>query len=121
MIARDNVNKKPVLGLKDRKTGTVKAYVVPDTTRETLFPILLNEIEKGSIVVTDEYNSYHTLGQHFSHGRVTHGAKEYVNGIFHTNGIENFWRPFKTGYQRYISLGKQRAFTGLCWGICIAL
>jgi transposase-like protein len=89
--------KTPVVGMKDRKTGSVKALVVVDTKRETLFPILINAIEKDSIVITDENPTYHTLGDHFSHGRVCHSAKEYVNGMFHTNGIENFWSHLKRG------------------------
>lgn len=67
------------------------------TKRETLFPILIRSIEKDSIVITDENPTYHTLSDHFSHGKVCHSAKEYVNGMFHTNGIENFWSHLKRG------------------------
>jgi hypothetical protein len=28
---------------------------------------------------------------------VNHSSGVYVNGAFHTNGIENFWPPFKCG------------------------
>jgi transposase-like protein len=94
---RTNVTKTPVLGLKDRKTGTVKAHVVPNVTSEIVYPILIAGIEENSIVVTDEYRVYDRLSNHFSHGKVIHSAKEYVNGHFHTNGIENFWSHLKRG------------------------
>jgi transposase-like protein len=94
---RTNETKTAVLGMKDRKTGQVKAQVVPNVSREVIYPILLNSIEKDSIVVTDDFSTYNKLGEHFSHGRVKHGAKEYVNGMFHTNGIENFWSHLKRG------------------------
>jgi hypothetical protein len=31
------------------------------------------------------------MGQHFYHGVVNHSAKEFVNGMAHTNGIESVW------------------------------
>jgi hypothetical protein len=37
------------------------------------------------------------IGEHYSHIRVNHSAKEYVNGFAHTNGIENFWSHLKRG------------------------
>jgi transposase-like protein len=90
-------SKTPVVGLKDRKTGHVKAQVVPTVSVDVVFPILLLNIAKDSIVVTDEFPVYNRLSNHFSHGRVIHSAKEYVNGVFHTNGIENFWSHLKRG------------------------
>ncbi|MCC8426295.1 IS1595 family transposase [Mucilaginibacter sp. UR6-11] len=83
--------------MKDRATGTVKAHVVENVSSEIVYPLLISAIEKDSIVVTDEYRVYNKLSNHFSHGRVVHSAKEYVNGIFHTNGIENFWSHLKRG------------------------
>jgi transposase-like protein len=90
-------NKPIVLGIKDRKTGGVKAQVIPDTTSETMFPIIFRAVEKDSIIVTDEYRAYNKLSEYYSHGKVCHSAKEYVNGVFHTNGIENFWSHLKRG------------------------
>lgn len=94
---RNNDVKAPVLGMKDRKTGTVKAFVVPNTQAEILLPIIKKEIERDSIVITDEYSAYRNLHKDFSHGKVTHSAKEFVTGMFHTNGIENFWLHLKRG------------------------
>lgn len=94
---RTNDKKTAVLGMKDRKTGMVRATVVANVTRETIYPILLENIQENSIVVTDEFSTYRLLHRHFSHGRVCHSAKEYVNGVFHTNGIENFWSHLQRG------------------------
>jgi len=90
-------NKTAVLGMKDRKTGRVKAQVIEKRSSENIYPILISSIEKDSIVVTDEAPVYDKLNTYFSHGRVTHSAKQYVNGMFHTNGIENFWSHLKRG------------------------
>jgi transposase-like protein len=90
-------DKTAVLGMKNRKKGTVKAQVVANTQAATLVPILKNEIQADSIVITDENRAYVRLNDHFSHGTVNHSAKEYVNGHFHTNGIENFWSHMKRG------------------------
>jgi len=89
--------KAPILGMKDRVTGTVKVFAVPNTTSASLMSLIKKSIAEGSIVITDEYRTYDILGWKYKHGRVNHSAKEYVNGIFHTNGIENFWSHLKRG------------------------
>lgn len=91
------LDKGIVLGMKDRKTGTVKAQVVPNAQAETLIPLVRKAVQENSIVITDEWRAYHQLGETFSHGRVCHSAKQYVDGHFHTNGIENFWSHLKRG------------------------
>ena len=53
--------------------------------------------KKGAEVFTDEAAAYKGLsGVH--HKQVKHGAKEYVDGSAHTNGIESFWSLLKRGY-----------------------
>ena len=42
----------------------------------------------------------------YDHKTVTHGRREYVSGIVHTNGIENFWALLKRsikGTQTHVS------------------
>ena len=34
----------------------------------------------------------------YRHGTVKHSAKEFVNGMAHTNGIESVWSVLKRGY-----------------------
>src|SRR5665213_1819950 len=47
--------------------------------------------------MTDEYSGYNDLKHIHTHYKVNHGAKEYVNEMAHTNGIENFWSHLKRG------------------------
>src|SRR5260221_13357006 len=50
-------------------------------------------------MVTDGYDMYAFLsqGSEFKHVIVDHSSGQYVNGGFHTNGIENFWSLLKRG------------------------
>ncbi len=94
---RSTETKAPVLGMKDRVTGEVKVFAVANTKSESLMPLIKKYIKEGSVVITDEYRTYDILGWKYKHGRVNHSAKEFVNGMFHTNGIENFWSHLKRG------------------------
>lgn len=93
---RSTKTKKPVLGMRERG-GNVVAQVVDDTKSKTILPIIEGTITIGSEVYTDEYNAYNSLSKNYTHLRVNHGAKEYVNQMAHTNGLENFWSHLKRG------------------------
>ncbi len=88
--------KTPVIGLRERG-GNVIAKVVADRTKETLLPIVYGMVEPNSIVMTDDFIAYKNLGLTFEHYTVNHTAKEFVNGMAHTNGVENFWSHLKRG------------------------
>lgn len=89
-------NKTSVIGLRERG-GNVKAIVVPDRTKETLLPIIHENVAPDSILMTDELIAYQALDNYFEHYSVNHSAKEFVNEMAHTNGIENFWSHLKRG------------------------
>jgi len=88
--------KQPVFGMLERG-GNVIAKVVPNRNKETLLPIIKETIENDSVVMTDEYTAYKDLKIDYEHYKVNHSAKEYVNFMAHTNGIENFWSHLKRG------------------------
>nr|VFK50340.1 MAG: Transposase [Candidatus Kentron sp. TUN]VFK51489.1 MAG: Transposase [Candidatus Kentron sp. TUN]VFK59650.1 MAG: Transposase [Candidatus Kentron sp. TUN] len=55
---RGSVGKTPVVGIRERETGTVKASTVTDTTRETLHSMVSENVETGSTVYSDEHQGY---------------------------------------------------------------
>ena len=76
----------------------VKAKIVPNVRRVTLRPIIKENILPGSTISTDELRSYAVLPAHgYKHGSVNHRGDQWVNGIHHVNGIENFWKHLKCG------------------------
>ena len=88
--------KQPVIGMKERD-GNIVAIVVPDRNKETILPVIRNVVDKDSTIMTDDYSAYNDLKKDYSHFSVNHSAKEYVNAMAHTNGIENFWSHLKRG------------------------
>lgn len=80
-----------------KSTSIIKCEVAGDTTAKTVHPIVLANICPTSTIVTDEYKVYNGLDKNFQHAKVNHGAKEYVNEMAHTNGVENFWSHLKRG------------------------
>lgn len=87
-------HKTAVIGMLDRDSRQVRAKVVPNLRRETLQNEILNTIEFGSTVYTDQAVTYKSLKDQYVHDTVNH-ATQYVNGMVHTNGIENFWSLMK--------------------------
>jgi transposase-like protein len=78
----------------DRGLRQVRAQVVPNVKRETLQNAILDNVESGSTIYTDDSSGYDQLKRDFVHQIVNH-AKEYVHGQVHTNGLENFWSLVK--------------------------
>ena len=88
-------NKTVVFGMLERD-GDVMARVVPNVRKQTLQPIIAENVEIGSEVHTDELRSYSGLGKAgYDHDTVNHSAGEYVSGDCHVNGIEGFWARLK--------------------------
>lgn len=88
-------NKTVVLGMVERN-GMLKTGPIRTVWIDTIEPIVRENVERGTVVTTDEhgaYNDLHYLG--LDHSRVTHSVKEYVRGIHHTNTIEGHWGHFK--------------------------
>jgi len=63
-------------------------------------------------MVSDDARGYHGVKNEYAHVVVNHSAGQYVNGAFHTNGVENFWSLFKRGIIAPSQCFAQ-AFTGL--------
>lgn len=54
-------------------------------------------VEKGAILVTDEWGAYNGLKSNYQHEVLKHNEQEYVRNNFHTNSIEGFWSLLKRG------------------------
>ena len=70
---RGAVGKSAVLGAKDRKTNTITAKVVKDTTKPTVQEFINDTRSENAEVFTDEHRSYEGLSNHTS---VNHNQKQ---------------------------------------------
>ena len=87
--------KTAVVGLKDRASNRVAARVVPDTRSETVSRFIMEHVEPGARLYTDDSPVYASMPNHES---VKHSAMEYVRGPVHTNGYESFWSMLKRAH-----------------------
>lgn len=95
---RGYAHKHKVLSLVDRETGQARSMVVDDLKAKTLVPILQENIDAESRIMTDEAGQYTHLSRNFAdHGVVHHGRGEYGRGEIHTNTIEGYFSIFKRG------------------------
>ena len=99
--------KTPVFGMMERSAiinangeieniSNVHAFVVENTNKATLQPIIQQFVVEGSRVITDELNAYNGLSElGYTHAIVNHGVAEYAHGDIFTNSIEGFWSHFR--------------------------
>jgi ISXO2-like transposase domain/Transposase zinc-ribbon domain len=88
-------DKTIVMGMLERG-GTVRTQIITDRTKPSLHPIVRENVEPGSALITDEMAGYKGLGKEYVHQIIDHAVR-YVNGRVHTNGMENFWSLLKRG------------------------
>ena len=87
--------KAAVAGVKDRKSGKVKAKVVKSADKLTLHGFVHDNVTHGARLYTDEWPAYR--GIRMRHTAVKHSAGEYAVGDARTQGIESFWSMLKRG------------------------
>ena len=96
--ARSFHHKMKVLSLVDRATGRARSFVVNNTNKHEIVPILRSNISKEARVMTDEAPWHRLIRNDFAkHGTVDHSLGEYVNGSIHTNTVEGYFSIFKRG------------------------
>jgi transposase-like protein len=94
---RGAVGKVAVVGLRERG-GRVIAHPVANTDKEALQGAILEHVEIGSQLMTDEASGYSGIGGlFFDHDTVAHSAGEYSRGSVNTNSIESVWAVMKRG------------------------
>ena len=90
--------KAPVIGVRDRESGQVRAQVIPDTAGPTLRGFVRENAQPGAQVYSDGHGAYMALDGEYRHNYVQHSVGTYVIEQAHTNGIESFWSLLKRGY-----------------------
>lgn len=89
--------KKIVFTLVERG-GQARSFHIANVHANTLKPILFKNADRLSILMTDQWASYTTPGEHYwAHQTVNHSIGEYARGQWHTNTAENFFSIFKRG------------------------
>lgn len=95
---RGSVGKTAVVAMRERETGTVAAQTVESTDAATIHQAVINRVQAGSTLHTDEFAAYRGLGGLFyRHETVNHGEREYVRAGVTTNGVESTFAVLKRG------------------------
>lgn len=88
--------KEMVFSLVERQ-GKVRSVHTPSVSAATLRPMLVEQIEKGTKLMTDDAGQYRHMHEDFDHEIVNHGIGEYVRGAAHTNMVESYFAIMKRG------------------------
>ena len=94
---RGAIGKIPVFGIVERQ-GRIMSMVIPDTTKDTLQGIIRQNVERGTVVNTDEWKSYIGLNGDYTHLTVNHSDYQFKNCTAFTNTIESMWAVLKRAY-----------------------
>ena len=107
--------KPPILGLLQR-TGEVVIRMLPNVQQVTIKPVLMQLIQPGSLLYTDEYDIYTRLdvwGYH--HKTVNHAAGEYArdedgDGFHevHVNTLEGFWSLLRSWLRPHRGISQEK-------------
>lgn len=95
---RQFVEKKAKVFAAVERGGRVRARVIPNRSGEVLREQARELVLPSSMVFTDDYRLYVSVGRSFSqHHRINHSAKIYVDGDVHTQTVEGFFSLLKNG------------------------
>jgi transposase-like protein len=96
-VGRGTVGKTAVLSLRERG-GLTKVKVIANADAQTIQDVIVQNIEVGSTLHTDEAGAYADIGSlFFEHDTVNHSQKEIVRDGVTTNGIESVFAVLKRG------------------------
>ena len=91
-------DKVPVMGMLQRG-GKMNAYVVDDTKRKSIQPLIYRYVNpEKTVLISDEWWAYKGLDKYYTHNVIDHSKKEYVSlqdNNIHTNNIEGSWNILK--------------------------
>lgn len=82
------VGKSAILGMRERGGETRAVVLSDDISHGRIGCEVRANVRGGSVLCTDDNRAYNTLIS-YKHFTVNHSAKQYVDGMAHTNGIES--------------------------------
>jgi transposase-like protein len=92
---RGTIGKTAVLGMRQR-AGRIVAMPIANTDAQTIQEAILQNVEIGSTLHTDEAGAYVGISG-FDHDTVNHSQKEFARDGVTTNGIESVFAVLKRG------------------------
>ncbi|MDE0291126.1 MAG: IS1595 family transposase [Candidatus Dadabacteria bacterium] len=99
MVGAGAQDKTPVVGIRERSTGRIKAKVTKPVSGVMLRGRVMETVKEGAVVYTDQNPSYPRLvKKNYRHEAVNHSVGEYIKGQAHTTGVESFWAMLKRGH-----------------------
>jgi transposase-like protein len=91
------VGKTPIIAMRERG-GRTKAIVVREIDRRTLYLAILQNVERNSMLHTDEHSGYAGIDRFsYGHRTINHSAEEYVRGNVTTNSVESVFAVMRRG------------------------
>jgi transposase-like protein len=96
-FGRGSIGKAAVLGMRERGGETRAVVLDQDTSGRRICSEVRANVKQGSVLCTDDAKAYDGLTT-YKHLTVNHSAKQYVDGMASTNGIESVWAVLKRGY-----------------------
>ena len=89
-------SKLPIIGAVERG-GKVVAQPSPQVTSQDLKDFLQRNVDKDSLLITDQYPGYIPMSRWIRHTTIDH-SKQYSEGLVNTNTIEGFWSLLKRAW-----------------------
>jgi transposase len=90
----------PVIGLLTRG-GKIHTVMVPNTSEDTLLPILRTRINPDALVYTSAVEVSDALDRLGVRHRRVNQNDRFAPGPAHVNGIENFWNQARRHLRKY--------------------
>ena len=91
-------SKLPIIGSVERG-GRVVAQPASKIGSSTLSAFLNENVDKDSLLITDEFGGYRGMSRYMQRATIDHSAR-YSEGIVNTNTIEGFWSLLKRAWYR---------------------
>jgi len=89
------IHKTPVLGILQRNGATI-LKVLNHASGKTIRPILKENIDAASKIVTDGFGAYYGIGDHFEkHVKLNHEKNQRAWARYNTSSIEGFFSTIK--------------------------